>query len=170
MEVSHGNPGLQDLIVLRLVYGEQVDLARAEAAVTAMEAYLRQGVPVGDPDLFAFLENLALDTLLQQAGPAHRELLRACALFTLPVPQGVIDTLAEAVGGSASRLRGLGLLDAFSDDYRRAVPAVAVNALAAGHLTPLSPGERTALAVEPLHTRWADPHPGPPAAATWTSS
>ncbi|MFD9067922.1 CHAT domain-containing protein, partial [Kitasatospora purpeofusca] len=162
-EVSRGNPGLQDLIVLRLVYGEQVDPARAEAAVAAMEAYLSQGDPADDPDLAAFLENLALDTLLQQAGPAHRDLLRACTLFTLPVPQPVVDTLAEAVGGSATRLRGLGLLDAFPDEYHRPTTAVAVNALAAGHLTPLSPDERTALAalaVEPLHTRWGGPTPG----------
>ncbi|MFE4514033.1 CHAT domain-containing protein [Kitasatospora sp. NPDC056783] len=162
MDVSRGNPGLQDLIVLRLVYGAQVDLARAEAAVAAMEAYLSQGAPASDPDLSVFLENLALDTLLQQAGPAHRDLLRACTLFTLPVPQLVVDTLAEAVGGSAARLRGLGLLDAFADDYHWPVTAVAVNALAAGHLAPLSPDERTALAalaVEALHTRWGGPAP-----------
>ena len=33
LAVSRGNPGLQDLIGLRLVYGEQVSLDRAEAAV-----------------------------------------------------------------------------------------------------------------------------------------
>ncbi|MEU1782765.1 CHAT domain-containing protein, partial [Streptomyces abikoensis] len=168
MEVSRGSPGLQDLIGLRLVYGEQVDLARAEAAVTMMETYLRQGDPGVDPALSAFLENLALDTLLQQAGPAHRDLLRACTLFTLPVPQPVIDTLAEAVGGSAARLRGLGLLDTFADDYHRPVTAVAVNALATGHLAPLSPDERTALAalaVEPLHARWGGPAPRTPRGA-----
>ncbi|MFC8721413.1 tetratricopeptide repeat protein, partial [Kitasatospora sp. NPDC057198] len=164
VEVSRGNPGLQDLIGLRLVYGEQVDLARAEAAVTAMESYLSQGDPAGDPELAAFLEKLALDTLLQQAGPAHRDLLRACTLFTLPVPRPVVDALAEAVGGSATRLLGLGLLDAFPDGYRRDAPAVAVNALAAGRLTPLSPEERTALAalaVSPLHTRWGGSAPRP---------
>ncbi|MEV0193552.1 CHAT domain-containing protein [Kitasatospora purpeofusca] len=164
MDVSRGNPGLQDLIGLRLAYGEQVDPARAENAITAMEAYLRQGHPTGSPDLAAFLENLALDTLLQQAGPAHHALLRACTLFALPVPQPVVDTLAEAVGGSATRLLGLGLLDAFPDGYRREAPAVAVNALAAGRLAPLTPDERTALAalaVEPLHTRWGGTAPSP---------
>ncbi|MEV0537661.1 CHAT domain-containing protein [Kitasatospora sp. NPDC050463] len=165
MDVSRGNPGLQDLIGLRLVYGEQVDPARAEAAIAAMENYLRQGAPAGDPDLSAFLENLALDTLLDQAGPAHRDLLRACTLFALPVPQPVVDTLAEAVGGSANRLRGLGLLDAFPDDYHRPTTAVAVNALAAGRLTPLGPDEHTtlaALAVEPLHTHWGGIAPRTP--------
>ncbi|BAJ27690.1 MULTISPECIES: CHAT domain-containing protein [Kitasatospora] len=165
MDVSRGNPGLQDLIGLRLAYGEQVDPARVEAAITAMETYLRQGDPASDPDLAAFLENLALDTLLEQAGPAHHALLRACTLFTLPVPQPVVDTLAQAVGGSATRLRGLGLLDSFPDSYRREVPAVAVNALAAGHLAPLSQDERTtlaALAVEPLHTHWGGTAPRTP--------
>ena len=40
--VSRGNPGLQDLIGLRLVYGEQVGAERAEAAVAGMEDYLRE--------------------------------------------------------------------------------------------------------------------------------
>lgn len=34
--VSRGNPGLQDLIVSRLVYGQHVDVARAEAAVASV--------------------------------------------------------------------------------------------------------------------------------------
>jgi hypothetical protein len=34
---------LQDLIGLRLVYSDQIELDRAEAAVTGMEAYLHQG-------------------------------------------------------------------------------------------------------------------------------
>ncbi|MEV7287092.1 CHAT domain-containing protein [Streptomyces sp. NPDC093252] len=165
LDVSSGNPGLQDLIGLRLVYSGQVDRARAEAALTAMETYLHQGdLPADNADIGAFLENLALDTLLDQAGAAHRALLRACTLFTVPVPQPVIDILTAAVGGSASRLRGLGLLDTFPDQHTTTVPALAVNALAAGRLTPLTPDEETALATltaHPLHDQWggANPHP-----------
>ncbi|MFD3600378.1 CHAT domain-containing protein [Streptomyces sp. NPDC058656] len=165
LDVSCGNPGLQDLIGLRLVYSSQVDRARAEAAVVGMEAYLHQGDPPADnSDIGEFLENLALDTLLDQAGPAHRDLLRACTLFTVPVPQPVIDVLAAAVGGSASRLCGLGLLDAFPDQHRPDFPALAVNALAAGRLTPLSPDERAALATvaaEPLYAQWGGATPRP---------
>ncbi|UIX33501.1 CHAT domain-containing protein [Streptomyces sp. GQFP] len=163
LDVSCGNPGLQDLIGLRLVYSSQVDQARAEAAVTGMEAYLHQGdLPADNSDIGEFLENLALDTLLDQAGPAHRDLLRACTLFTVPVPQPVIDVLAAAVGGSASRLCGLGLLDTFPDQHRPGFPALAVNALAAGRLTPLTPDERTALATvaaEPLYAQWGGATP-----------
>ncbi|MFC8348637.1 CHAT domain-containing protein [Streptomyces sp. NPDC057280] len=165
MDVSCGNPGLQDLIGLRLVYSSQVDQARAEAAVADMEAYLHQGDPPADnPDISKFLENLALDALVDQAGPTHRDLLRACTLFSVPVPQPVIDALAAAVGGSASRLCGLGLLDAFPDQYRPDVPALAVNALAAGRLTPLTPDEQAALATlaaEPLYAQWGGASPRP---------
>ncbi|MEU0650145.1 CHAT domain-containing protein [Streptomyces umbrinus] len=165
LDVSCGNPGLQDLIGLRLVYSSQVDQARAEAAVAGMEAYLHEGdLPADNSDIGAFLENLALDTLLDQAGPAHRDLLRACTLFTLPVPQPVIDILATAVGGSASRLCGLGLLDAFPDQHRPDSPALAVNALAAGRLAPLTPDEQATLATvaaEPLYTQWGGATPRP---------
>ncbi|MFD5637422.1 CHAT domain-containing protein, partial [Streptomyces sp. NPDC127077] len=165
LEVSCGNPGLQDLIGLRLVYSSQVDQARAEAAVAGMKAYLEQGdLPADNADIGEFLENLALDALLDQAGPAHRDLLRACTLFTVPVPHPVIDALAAAVGGSASRLCGLGLLDAFPDQHRPDLPALAVNALAAGRLAPLTPAERIALATvaaEPLYAQWGGATPRP---------
>ncbi|MFD6433774.1 CHAT domain-containing protein [Streptomyces venezuelae] len=165
LEVSCGNPGLQDLIGLRLVYSGQVDEARAEAAVAGMEAYLHQGEPPSDnADIGDFLANLALDALLDQAGPAHRDLLRACTLFTIPVPHPVIDELAAAVGGSAARLCGLGLLDVFPDQYRPGFPALAVNTLAAGRLTPLTSDEQAALATvaaEPLYAQWGGATPQP---------
>ena len=84
--VSRGNPGLQDLIGLKLVYGEAVGLDRAEAAVTGMEAYLRQGGLPADAEVRAFLENLALDTLLEEAGTAAVALLRAVTLSPSPSP------------------------------------------------------------------------------------
>ena len=103
--VSRGNPGLQDLIGLKLVYGEHVALERAETAVAGMEAYLRQGDLPADGEVREFLENLALDTLLDEAGPANLALLRAATLFDLPVPEPVIGVLASQVGGSAGRLK-----------------------------------------------------------------
>jgi hypothetical protein len=99
LQVCRGNPGLQDLIGLRLVYGEQVPLARAEAAVAGMEAYLAQGDLPADIEVRGFLENLALDTLLAEAGPSNLALLRAVTLFDLPVPRPVVDALADQVGG-----------------------------------------------------------------------
>ncbi|TCB97234.1 tetratricopeptide repeat protein [Micromonospora zingiberis] len=155
--VSRGNPGLQDLIGLRLVYSDQVDTDRAEAAVAGMEAYLRQGEPPSEAEVRDFLENLALDTLIDQAGPTHRALLRDLTVFDLPVPEPVADALAQRTGGSTARLRGLGLVDVFSDGYDSQQPALAANALAAGRLEPLDAAEITDLAgliAEPLFVAW----------------
>ncbi len=52
--------------------------------------------------------------------------MRAATLFDLPVPEPVIEILAEQVGGFA-RLRGLGLLDPYPDPYDPAHPALAAN-------------------------------------------
>jgi tetratricopeptide (TPR) repeat protein len=158
--VSRGNPGLQDLIGLRLVYGEHVGPDRAEAAVAGMEAYLRRGDLPADADVRAFLENLALDTLLDEAGPSNLALLRALTLFTVPVPEPVIGVLAGAVGGSAARLRGLGLLDPYPDLHDPAGTALAASPLAAGRIDPLSAAEQAALAAVsagPLLAAWGGP-------------
>jgi tetratricopeptide (TPR) repeat protein len=163
--VSRGNPGLQDLICLRLVFGEQVGLERAEAAVAGMEAYLAQGDLPADAEVRAFLENLALDALLAEAGTPDVALLRATTLFDLPVPDSVIGVLAGQVGGSVTRLRGLGLLGPYPDLYDPARPALAADPLAAGRIEPLSPGEQAALAAasaRALFAVWggAAPQPG----------
>ena len=162
LAVSCGNPGLQDLIGLRLVYGEHVGLDRAEAAVAGMEAYLRRGDLPADAEVRAFLENLALDTLLEEAGPSNLALLRAVTLFTVPVPDPVIGVLAGAVGGSAARLRGLGLLDPYPDLHDPACTALAASPLATGRIDPLSAAEQAALAAVstgPLLAAWGGPAP-----------
>jgi hypothetical protein len=121
LKVCRGNnPGLQDLIGLKLVYGEHVSAERAEAAVAGMESYLRQGDLPADTEVRAFLEKLALDALLDEAGTSSRALLRAATLFGMPVPESVIGVLAGQVGGSPDRLRGLGLLDPYPDIYNPA--------------------------------------------------
>ena len=164
LAVSRGNPGLQDLIVFRLVYGEQVGPERGEAAVAGMEAYLQQGDLPADTEVRAFLENLALDTLLQEAGAPNVALLRAATLFTLPVPESVIDVVTGQVGGSAARLRGLGLLAPYPDLYDPARLALAADPLATGRIEPLHTSEQTALAAAsagPLFGAWGGVAPQP---------
>jgi tetratricopeptide (TPR) repeat protein len=162
---SRGNPGLQDLAVQRLVYGEQVSAERAEAAVAGMEAYLAQGALPADGEVRAFLENLALDTLLLQAGPSNVALLRAATLFTLPVPEPVMEILAGQVGGSPARLRGLGLLAPYPGRHGPARSALAADPLAAGRAAPLSEAERVAVAAVvtgPLFAAWGGTEARPP--------
>ncbi|WP_203832818.1 CHAT domain-containing protein, partial [Actinoplanes lobatus] len=162
--VSGGNPGLQDLVALRLVYSPQVDLARAEQAVTDMEAYLDRGDLPTDAEVRAFVENLALDALIEQAGTAHIALLRALTLFDLPMPAAVTDLLETRTGGSVQRLCGLGLADTFPDVRDQRATAAAVNALAAGRLTPLPEADEAELAavvVQPLLAAWGGPDDRP---------
>jgi tetratricopeptide (TPR) repeat protein len=162
--VSRGNPGLQDLTVLRLVYSDQVSAERAEAAVSGIEAYLSQGDLPGDADVRPFVENLALDALLDEAGASGRALLRAATLFSLPVPEPVINALASQVGGSPARLCGLGLLDPYPDLYTPGRTALAASPLAAGRLEPVSPAEQAELAAicaPVLLAAWGGPAPEP---------
>jgi tetratricopeptide (TPR) repeat protein len=92
-------------------------------------------------------------------------LLRAATMFTVPVPESVINVLADQVGGSTARLRGLGLLDPYPDLHDSGRLALAANPLAASRAGPLSPGEQAALAAVsagPLLAAWggAAPQPG----------
>ena len=164
LKVCRGNPGLQDLIGLKLLYGAHVSAERAEAAVAGMETYLRQGDLPADAEVRAFLESLALDALLEEAGPSSRALLRAATLFNMPVPESVIGVLAGQVGGSPERLRGLGLLDPYPDVYDPARTALAASPLATGRIGPLSPTEQAALAAltaGPLFAAWGGAKPRP---------
>ncbi len=162
--VSRGNPGLQDLIGLRLVYGEQVAAERAEAAVAGMEEYLRRGDLPADAEVRAFLEDLALDALLEEAGPSNVALLRAATLFTLPVPEAVIEVLADRTGGAVAMLRGLGLLDPYQDLRDPARLALAADPLTAGRIEPLDAGEQASFAeasIGPLVAAWGGTAPQP---------
>ena len=125
-----------------------------------MEAYLQRGDLPAEPEVRAFLENLAVDALLAEAGASNVALLRAATLFDLPVPESVIDVLAGAVGGSAARLRGLGLLDPYVDLYDPALVALAVNPLAAGRVEPLSDDERMPLFQPSASDRCSPPGAG----------
>ncbi|MBW6439963.1 CHAT domain-containing protein [Actinoplanes hulinensis] len=155
--VSHGNPGLQDLIALRLVYSDQVDESRAENVVAGMESYLSRGDLPSDTVVRGFLENLALDALIDLAGSDNIALVRALTLFDLPIPDPVLEVLASRTGGASDRLRALGLVDVFADIYRPDQPASAANSLTAGRLAPLTEKERAetaTVAASPLHTAW----------------
>ncbi|GGN06478.1 tetratricopeptide (TPR) repeat protein [Actinoplanes campanulatus] len=157
VEVSHGNPGLQDLIALRLVYSDEVDESRAENVVAGMESYLSQGDLPSDTEVRGFLENLALDSLIDLAGSDNIALVRALTLFDLPIPEPVLEVLASRTGGAPDRLRALGLVDVFADVYRPDQPASAANSLTAGRLAPLTEKERAetaTVAASPLHSAW----------------
>jgi tetratricopeptide (TPR) repeat protein len=153
--IARGNPGLQDLIGRKLILSAAVAVERATQTLDEMEAWLEQGDLPSDAEVRAFLENLAVDALLDLAGKAGQALLRRLTLFDLPVPQSVAGKLAAMAGASLPYLCDLGLVDVFEDMVVPRQPAFAVNALAAGRLEPLTEGERSKLAHAVAHDLFA---------------
>jgi tetratricopeptide (TPR) repeat protein len=149
--IARGNPGLQDLIGRKMILSTTVPVERVRQTLTEMEAWLRQGGLPSDAEVREFLENLAVDALLDLAGRAGQAALRKLTLFDLPVPQRVADKLASADNASLSHLRDLGLIDMLVDMADHRQPAFAVNALAAGRLAQLTDSERDQLASAVTH-------------------
>jgi tetratricopeptide (TPR) repeat protein len=155
-DVARGNPGLQDLLA-GLVLSKKATAEAADGVLSQMEAYIAGGEEPDEARLQKFLENLALESLLEQAGPSGKALLRAATLFHLPVPAPVIEELASTVGGSVRALRSLGLLDRHEDRMEAHRPALAVNDLVDPHLATLEEPEQKAIAdltVERLYELW----------------
>src|SRR5215471_18060498 len=153
--IARGNPGLQDLIGRKLILSAAVAVERAKQTLDEMEAWLKRGNLPSDAEVREFLENLAVDALLDLAGTAGQALLLSLTLFDLPVPESVAGKLAAMDGGSLPHLRDLGLVDVFEDMVDPRQPALAVNALAAGRLEPLMDGERSKLAPGVAHELFA---------------
>src|SRR5262249_17449635 len=130
---------------------------QASRALDEMEAWLKQGDLPSDAEVREFLENLAVDALLDLAGKPGRAVLRDLTLFDLPVPESVAGKLASARGGSLSHLRGLGLVDVYPGLVGHRQTALGVNALAAGRLEPLTDAEQSKLAravAQDLFVAW----------------
>ncbi|WP_156921490.1 CHAT domain-containing protein [Desulfovibrio inopinatus] len=157
LKVSQGNPGLQDMIVGKFALQTDVPEERVEQVLNEMEAYLQGGNLPTEETTRAFLENLALDTLLDLAGDAGRDLLRAVNCVELPIPESIVQRLADTMGGNITHLRGLGLLEPSEDLVQPTHTALAVNALAAARLKQVTETEAQAiipLILEPLYTAW----------------
>jgi hypothetical protein len=143
-DIARGNPGLQDLIGRKLVLSRAVTSEHAAKVLEEMEVWLAQGELPGDAAVREFLENLAIDQLIALAGQPGRELLRHLTLFSLPVPEAVIENMAGKMGASPARLRDLGLVDRHEDLVDPHMRAVAANALAAARVAALDDDEQKA--------------------------
>ncbi|MGB9206341.1 MAG: CHAT domain-containing protein, partial [Terriglobales bacterium] len=117
IEAAAANPGLQELLTSVALE----DKAAAELALAAMECYLADGTLPQEQKTSAFLEDLALNTLLKAVDEDGNALLRAGTIFAIPVPEIVFAELAKALGIDnysmhIRRLAGLGLLDRYIID------------------------------------------------------
>ncbi len=154
---ARGNPGMLDLLIARLLFNPKVPLTKAAVALGEMEGYLAGGGLPEAEQLRELLENIALKTLLDLAGGAGRDLLRAMTLFRLPVPRKIAEAFTVEIGGQAQDLIDLGLLEPGEDPVQPGLAAVRVSPLAAGRLPPLATAERerfAAIAAKPLFAAW----------------
>lgn len=167
---ARGNPGLQDLLFTLAVQ----DPAACDRCLAQMEEFLRSGKLPAEDKVRAFLENLALQSLIGLLTPTESELLRASTLFELPVPVVVMETLAQSLGSSrrkeaqtppsgvrhpasasdqsllasaaTERLQALGLWEVYEDLHEPQTMALALNALVRPLAGTLNDTERAALA------------------------
>ena len=114
IDAASGNPGLQELLTSAALEDE----AAAGEALAAMERYLADGSLPKEQKTAGFLENLALNTLLNAVDEDGRALLRAGTVFAIPVSEAVFAAIAKAlalenVRKLIARLSGLGLLDSY---------------------------------------------------------
>ncbi|GEO83021.1 CHAT domain-containing protein [Pararhodospirillum oryzae] len=162
---ARSNPGLADTL-LGIATKTPACLA---PALEEVERFLSTSAHApATPALATFFDHLRLSDLLARASEADRALLWAATVFQVPVPPAVIDAATTAYGGSGARLRALGLLETQEDVATPGAPALAVNALIAPRLSPLTPEDATELAktlVEPLHQAWPSPPEKLPVAA-----
>ena len=99
-KIARGNPGLQDLIGSKIILSEAVAIEEAERVLQEMQNWLTCGSLPSDGEVRAFLENLAVDALIELAGPSGEALLRALTLFSMSVPIPIVDKLALHFGAS----------------------------------------------------------------------
>ena len=127
LQAAQGNPGLQDLLFSVCLQ----DPDAGDRCLAAMESYYEHGILPHEEQARFFLEDLAIETLLDLLSGAERELLRASTLFEQPMPMPVMHALLQPPPEESSfeRLTALGLWDVYEDSHRRVATARALNGL-----------------------------------------
>jgi len=155
--ISKGNPGLQDVLVDKIIFSQSISPEQALHVIEETKQYFTEGKLPTNDIIKNFMEDLSLDTLLGLTSDASASLLRASAIFNLPVPQFVIKILSNMLGGDIEYLKGLGLLECYDDIVYKDMPSLKVNSLAASRIKPLSATERKdilKLVIHELNMLW----------------
>ncbi|MBF0151025.1 MAG: CHAT domain-containing protein [Magnetococcales bacterium] len=159
-DVSHGNPGLNRLLIQPILNGE---LKVAEAGIVSVETFLATGTPPpSGSDVGEMFAKMAFSSYLKCLDPFEQSAFRALTLFEIPVPRKVAILACEKMGAPEScimRLVNLGLVH-----HMRAVAGqnsdLLVDRLAAAALmNHLSAEEKKDLAgstVTPLYESWCN--------------
>ncbi len=139
--------------------------AACQRCLDEMGNFRKRREQFDEREVLQFLEKLALGSIMGLLSPAEKELARASRLFSLPVPEPVIDRLAKAGAlssdfGDPARLSALGIWNVFEHPFRTGVSAVAINPLFRLYAGALTEDEETALArliASDLFDEWGGP-------------
>jgi tetratricopeptide (TPR) repeat protein len=168
LDVSAGNPGLQDVLSSAILNGEEL---AAKRALSQIRSFRESGrMPTAQMDLGDFFARMAFDEYARALSRTQSAALGAAAFFSegVPIPTSAVQAAIRAAGVSApevalSRLVALGLIDDWGE--MAAWPGTAkhhhfaVNPLARTLGTALSPAEIpyvAAAAVVELSACWRD--------------
>ncbi|PIF02910.1 MAG: hypothetical protein CR990_00675 [Desulfococcus sp.] len=143
MDAARGNPRLQDLLFTLATEAPDACERALERMATALNAQGGGNTPADTPEqeaatekerkLIAFFQGLAMRQLVELLRPVERDLLRASAVFGVPVPAKIFEKLtgdADTAQKAGERLCSLTLWERVEDMVNWRVPAAAVNGLA----------------------------------------
>ena len=154
LPLASGNPGLLRVLTDFV----RTDEAGAPALLQEVKGYLDEGRQPTDSRVGDYLQMLAIDRMLDRLSPVENALLSLSKDMELPVPVGVMHSIARnqlgAADGSANchRLLSFGLWDAHADGCDPQVEACAINALVEPRVDTLAEADQMALdrALVPL--------------------
>lgn len=120
LEAAAGNPGLQDVLTMTILNGEE---AAARAAIDQIMEFRESGVaPPEDSDLGDFFTRMAFDRYAEALTPTQATALGAAQIFSqdVPIPLSALHAVIGAAGvadpqSALARLMALGLVDDWGD-------------------------------------------------------
>ncbi|MBF0622810.1 MAG: CHAT domain-containing protein [Magnetococcales bacterium] len=161
VDISQGNPGLQNLLSNAILNKE---IKAAKKAIKAVEEYLKKGQTTTEGDAGDFFKRMALDQF-RATLPAHiTQAFRAMMLFGLPIPKLVAEKVCadfkvDQPAKALTRLTGLGLIDRYDTDKQSEPAELITNPLARHLFEDPSDEEATLLAQSAaplLYSAWLD--------------
>ena len=158
IQAALGNPGLQDMLFRLAVE----NTAACDEAVTELQAFIDSGQQPNQEKLLAFLEDLAINRILDLLTSGEKKLLRVSTIFELPIPVSVFESFCGTAGfgkgpETVRHLLGLGVWDRHEDVVQANQASAALNPLVRPLAGQLEETERktavTSMLLE-LHTAW----------------
>jgi len=128
VKAASGNPGLQDLLFRLLIKAPKT----YTKTLTEIEEYKSSGKSPTERKLVDFLQNLAIDNILNLLSEGEKALLQSSLIFELPIPEAVFNAFwkiecDQKESDARQRLTEFGLWEVFEDLVHHRRKAFAIN-------------------------------------------